>query len=96
MPGPVFVNVYGAQESTPRNRFRQHMYPGGPVTTNRVVVAARQAGNRFLSSLKGLQIRALYARMGEACCVCLCAWFVSVRWWGGWEGRGVEEFLIEG
>ncbi len=29
-------------------------------TTNRVVVPARQAGNRFLSSLKGLQIRAQY------------------------------------
>jgi hypothetical protein len=28
-------------------------------TTNRVVVAARQAGNRFLGSLKGLQIRSL-------------------------------------
>jgi hypothetical protein len=28
-------------------------------TTNRVVVQARHAGNRFLGSLKGLQIRAL-------------------------------------
>jgi hypothetical protein len=28
-------------------------------TTNRVVVPARQAGNRFLGSLKGLEIRAL-------------------------------------
>jgi hypothetical protein len=28
-------------------------------TTKRVVVPARQAGNRFLGSLKGLQIRAL-------------------------------------
>jgi hypothetical protein len=28
-------------------------------TTNRVVVPARQAGNRFLGSLKGVQIRAL-------------------------------------
>ncbi len=28
-------------------------------TTNRVVVPVRQAGNRFLGSLKGLQIRAL-------------------------------------
>ncbi len=27
-------------------------------TSNRVVVPARQAGNRFLDSLKGLQIRA--------------------------------------
>ena len=29
-------------------------------TTNRIVVTARQAGNRFLGSLKGLQIRAQY------------------------------------
>ncbi len=29
-------------------------------TSNRVVVPARQAGNPFLGSLKGLQIRALY------------------------------------
>jgi hypothetical protein len=29
-------------------------------TTNRVVVPARQAGNRFLGSLTGLQIRAQY------------------------------------
>ncbi len=28
---PVFVNVYGAQESTPRNQFRQPMQPGRPV-----------------------------------------------------------------
>ncbi len=28
-------------------------------TSNRVVVPVRQAGNRFLGSLKGLQIRAL-------------------------------------
>jgi len=34
----VFVNVYGAQQSIPRNRFCQ-------------------AGNGFLGSLKGLQIR---------------------------------------
>jgi hypothetical protein len=27
----VFVNVYGAQESIPRNRFRQPMQPCGPV-----------------------------------------------------------------
>jgi hypothetical protein len=40
IPEPLFVNLYGAQESIPRSRFRQ-------------------AGNQFLSSLKGLQIRAL-------------------------------------
>ncbi len=31
-------------------------------TKNRVVVPARQAGNRFLGSLKGIQIRAQYTR----------------------------------
>jgi hypothetical protein len=31
-------------------------------TTNRVVVSARQAGNRFLGSVQGLQIRALVGR----------------------------------
>ncbi len=35
-------------------------------TTNRVVVPARQAGNRFLWSLKGLRIRALL-------------WYISVN-----------------
>ncbi len=28
---PVFLNVYGAQDSIPRNEFRQPMQPGGPV-----------------------------------------------------------------
>jgi hypothetical protein len=42
---PVFVNVYGDQESIPRNRFRQ-------------------AGNRFLGSLKVLQIQAQDSRYG--------------------------------
>jgi hypothetical protein len=28
---PVFLNVYEAQESIPRNEFRQPMKPGGPV-----------------------------------------------------------------
>jgi hypothetical protein len=32
-------------------------------TTYRVVVLVRQAGNRFLSSLKGLQIRALSSQV---------------------------------
>jgi hypothetical protein len=41
----------------PRNRFRQHMlWRAG--TTIRVSVPAPQAGNRFLSTLKGIQIRA--------------------------------------
>ncbi len=31
LPEPVFLNVYGAQESIARNEFRQLMLPGGPV-----------------------------------------------------------------
>ncbi len=31
IPEPVFLNVYGAQESIPRNEFHQSMWPGGPV-----------------------------------------------------------------
>jgi hypothetical protein len=30
-PKPVFLNVYGAQESISRNAFRLPMFPGGPV-----------------------------------------------------------------
>jgi hypothetical protein len=36
-------------------------------TTNRVVVPARRAGNRFLGSSKGLQIRALKASVATPC-----------------------------
>ncbi len=53
---PYLKNVKGAQESIPRNRFRQPMYPGWSV--RQIVITARQAGTRFLGSLKGLQIRA--------------------------------------
>ncbi len=50
-PESEFVNVYGVQESIPKKRFRQHVaWQAG--TANRVVVPARQAGNRFLGSLK--------------------------------------------
>jgi hypothetical protein len=50
---PAFVNVQGAQESIPPAyvAWRAGM-------SNRLVVPARQAGNRFLNSWKGLQIRA--------------------------------------
>ncbi len=51
---PVFVNVRGAQESIP---LAYVIWQAS--TTNRVVFPARQAGNRFLGTLKGLQIRAL-------------------------------------
>jgi hypothetical protein len=54
-PEPVCVNVYGAQE--PISPAYVAWRPA--VTTNRVVVPARQAGNRFLGSFKGLHIRAL-------------------------------------
>ncbi len=51
-----------SKEPIPKNRFRQHMnyvacWRAG--TSNRVVVPARQAGHRFLGSLKGLKIRTL-------------------------------------
>jgi hypothetical protein len=61
-PEPVFVNVYGAQESIPRNRFRQPIAACRAGTTNGDVVPACQAGNRFLGSLRGIQIRALASR----------------------------------
>jgi hypothetical protein len=50
---PVFVNVYGVQELIPAAYVA---WRAG--TTNRVAVPSRQAGNRFLGSLKGLHIRA--------------------------------------
>jgi hypothetical protein len=59
---PEFLNVRGAQESIPTSK---ESIPPAYVawragTSNRVVVPARQAGNRFLGSLKGVQIRSLY------------------------------------
>jgi len=57
-PEPVCVN---AQESMPRNRFRQPNVAWQAGTTNRVVVSNCKTGNRFLSSLKGLQARALFS-----------------------------------
>jgi hypothetical protein len=53
-PEPVFVNIYGAQES-----ILPAYVAWWAGTTNRVVVPTRQAGNRFLGSLKGLQVWAL-------------------------------------
>jgi hypothetical protein len=41
----------------PRNRFRHPMYPGGPVRQIGLLYRPARAGNRFLGSLKGLQIR---------------------------------------
>jgi hypothetical protein len=46
---PEFVNVYGAQESIPPAYVAWRTG-----ASNRVVVPARQAGNQFLGSLKGL------------------------------------------
>ncbi len=56
-PEPVFVNDYTAQKSI---QLAYVAWRAG--TTNRVVVPARQAKNRFLGSLKGLQIQALNHR----------------------------------
>ncbi len=52
---PVFVNIGIDSEESISPAYVA--WRAG--TTNRVVVLARQAGNRFLDSLKGLQIRAL-------------------------------------
>ncbi len=49
---PAFVNVYGVQESIPP----AYVAGGQP---------ARQTGNRFPGSLKGLQIRALVEGVGS-------------------------------
>ncbi len=54
MTEPVLVNVYGTQDSIPPS---YEAWRAG--TTNRDVEPARQAGNRFLGSLKGLQIQTL-------------------------------------
>ncbi len=48
-------------------------------TSNRVVVPARQAGNQFLGSLKGLQIRAQYARLSPQCRVSFCYCTLKAR-----------------
>ncbi len=48
---PEFVNVFGAQESIPLAYVAWLAR-----TSNRVVLSARQAGNRFLGSLKSLNI----------------------------------------
>jgi hypothetical protein len=43
----------------PRNPFRQAYVARQAGTSNVIVLPASLAGNRFLGSLKGLQIRAL-------------------------------------
>ncbi len=49
IPELVFVNVCGAQKSIPMERSSSYVaWRAG--TTNRVVVQARHAGNRFLDS----------------------------------------------
>jgi hypothetical protein len=52
---PVFVNLYGTQESIPPAYVA---WRAGK--KNKVVVPARQDGNRFLVYLKGLQIPSQY------------------------------------
>ncbi len=56
-------------------------------TSNRVVVPARQAGNRFLGSSKGLQIR-LWNRLGYWRTEC----YVVFVWWTILFLYGSEEF----
>jgi hypothetical protein len=58
MSEPVFVNVYGAQESIPRNRISQPICSLPVRYDKKGCLTGPQAGNRFLSSLKGLKIRA--------------------------------------
>ncbi len=59
-PEPVFVNVYGALGIDSEESIPSAYVAWRAGTTNRVAVPpARKAGNRFLGSLKGLQIRFL-------------------------------------
>jgi hypothetical protein len=44
---PVFVKNYEAQESIPRNRFRQLMYPGGPVRQTGLLYRLARLGIDF-------------------------------------------------
>ncbi len=48
--GPVFLNVYGAQKSNPRKRFRQSVARRAG-TSNRVIVPTRQAVNEWIPGL---------------------------------------------
>jgi hypothetical protein len=57
IPESEFVNVYRAQESIPPASVACRAG-----TSNRVVGPVPQAGNRFLGSLKGLQIRAPHCK----------------------------------
>jgi hypothetical protein len=57
-PEPVFVNVYGAQGIDSEESISPAYVVWRAGTKNRVVVPARQAGNRYLVSLKDLQIPA--------------------------------------
>jgi hypothetical protein len=56
---PVFVNVYGAQGIDSEESISPAYVVWRAGTKNRVVVPARQAGNRYLVSLKDLRIPAL-------------------------------------
>jgi hypothetical protein len=55
---PEFVTAKGAQESIPTYFANLPYVAWRASTSKRVVVPARQTGNRFLGSLKGLHIRA--------------------------------------
>ncbi len=60
IPEPVFENFSGAWNRFERNQFRKPMYSlEGRHKKWGFSIPGRQAWNRFLGSLKGLQIRAL-------------------------------------
>ncbi len=67
LPEPVFLNVYGAQESIPRFRFRQPMLHGGPVRKIGLLYRPVRVGIDSWAPLKGLQIRALDTRPLPVC-----------------------------
>ncbi len=54
--GPEFVNVQGAQEQIPRNRFRRPMQPGGPVRQTGLQYRYARL-HRMMESIPGLRKR---------------------------------------
>jgi hypothetical protein len=70
-PELIFVNVYGAQESIPRNRFPPAYVAWRAGTANKIVVPARRLGIDSWAPLNVLQIRAHSA--------CSLNWY-SLRW----------------
>jgi hypothetical protein len=71
---PVLVNVFRAQESIPPAYVALRAS-----TTNRVVVPVRQAGNRFLGSLNGLQVQALGCLFTILCRASVHSFFIDCQ-----------------